>query len=108
MKELPDTECLHASTLLVWNTIFQCQTGTLSLLTNERGGVIDDCIVTRTGSSSFYIVLNVGCAEKDLRHLNVRRQSYYIVIKKCGSMRHTMVVYQPPSTILITLCQLMC
>ena len=43
----------------------------LSVLTNANGGIIDDCIVTRTGAESFYIVSNAGCAEKDLSHLRV-------------------------------------
>lgn len=46
--------------------------GSLSLLTNDHGGIIDDCIVTRTGPQDFFIVSNAGCADKDLRHLRVR------------------------------------
>ena len=46
-------------------------TGTLSLFTNSRGGIIDDCIITRTGESSFYIVSNASRAEIDLKHLQV-------------------------------------
>ena len=45
--------------------------GTLSLLTNKHGGIIDDCIITRTGTSSFFIVSNAGRAEVDLNHLQV-------------------------------------
>lgn len=44
---------------------------TLSVITNANGGIIDDCIVTRTGPNSFFIVANAGCAEKDLAHLKV-------------------------------------
>ena len=46
-------------------------TGTLSLLTNNSGGIIDDCIITRIGTTSFYIVSNAGRAEVDLHHLQV-------------------------------------
>ena len=46
-------------------------TGTLSLMTTEKGGIIDDLIVTRTGEQSFYVVANAGCADKDLTHLRV-------------------------------------
>lgn len=45
--------------------------GTLTLLTNNNGGIIDDCIITRTGASSFYIVSNAGRADVDLQHLQV-------------------------------------
>jgi len=44
---------------------------TLSVITNVKGGIIDDCIVTRTSPESFFIVANAGCAEKDLAHLKV-------------------------------------
>ena len=41
------------------------------MLTTKSGGIIDDCIVTRTGEQSFYIVANAACADKDITHLNV-------------------------------------
>lgn len=41
------------------------------MLTTETGGIMDDCIVTRTGDQSFYIVANAGCADKDMAHLKV-------------------------------------
>ena len=45
--------------------------GTLSLFTNRHGGIIDDCIVTRTGTSSFFIVSNADRADVDLNHMQV-------------------------------------
>ena len=45
--------------------------GTLSLFTNRHGGIIDDCIVTRTGTSSFFIVSNADRAAVDLNHMQV-------------------------------------
>ncbi|XP_064400456.1 aminomethyltransferase, mitochondrial-like [Halichondria panicea] len=44
--------------------------GALSVFTNDKGGIIDDCIITRTGPQSFYVVANAGCADKDMQHLN--------------------------------------
>lgn len=44
-------------------------TGTLSVLTNESGGIIDDTIVTRIAEDELYLVLNAGCRDKDLAHL---------------------------------------
>jgi aminomethyltransferase len=41
----------------------------LTVLTNEAGGVIDDCIITRFADHAF-VVINAGCKDKDLVHLN--------------------------------------
>ena len=51
--------------------------GTLSLMTTDNGGIIDDLIVTRTGEQSFYVVANAGCAAKDIVHLTVRCSQFY-------------------------------
>ncbi|NXY80346.1 GCST protein, partial [Glareola pratincola] len=40
--------------------------GTLTLATNERGGIVDDLIVTNASEDHLYVVSNAGCAEKDL------------------------------------------
>ena len=45
--------------------------GTLTLFTNESGGIIDDLIVTRTSLGYLYVVSNAGCADKDLAHMRV-------------------------------------
>jgi len=42
--------------------------GTLTVITNEAGGVIDDCIVTNAGDH-LYMVINAGHEEKDLPHI---------------------------------------
>jgi len=46
--------------------------GTLSVIPNERGGVIDDTMVTKCHSKEHgehvYQVVNAGCAPKDLKH----------------------------------------
>ncbi|KAG5636789.1 hypothetical protein H0H81_006842 [Sphagnurus paluster] len=39
---------------------------TLSVLLNERGGIIDDTIVTKHSSDAYYVVTNAGCRERDL------------------------------------------
>nr|CAG4643919.1 EOG090X057R [Lepidurus arcticus] len=44
--------------------------GTLSVFTNEKGGIIDDFIVNKTTNGFLYIVSNAGCREKDLILLN--------------------------------------
>ncbi|XP_069796015.1 aminomethyltransferase, mitochondrial isoform X2 [Narcine bancroftii] len=43
--------------------------GTLSLFTNDKGGIMDDLIVTRTSDGHLYIVSNAGCADKDSAHM---------------------------------------
>lgn len=45
--------------------------GTLSLLTTEKGGIIDDLIVSKTKEGYLYVVSNAGCAEKDFTHIKV-------------------------------------
>lgn len=46
--------------------------GTLTLLTNERGGIVDDLIITNTLEDHLYVVSNAGCADKDLAIMRVR------------------------------------
>lgn len=47
-------------------------TGTLSVIPNENGGVIDDTMVTKCVSKEHgehvYQVINAGCAPKDIKH----------------------------------------
>lgn len=41
----------------------------LSVLLNEQGGVIDDCIITKHGDYEYYIVTNAGCRDKDVEFI---------------------------------------
>uniref|UniRef100_A0A1A8BJ58 Aminomethyltransferase n=1 Tax=Nothobranchius kadleci TaxID=1051664 RepID=A0A1A8BJ58_NOTKA len=45
---------------------------TLSLFTNEKGGIMDDLIVTKTDQGYLYVVSNAGCADKDSVHMKAR------------------------------------
>lgn len=45
-------------------------TGTLSVITNEAGGIIDDTVITKVNDEHLYLVLNAGCREKDLAHIH--------------------------------------
>ncbi|KAI8866319.1 aminomethyltransferase precursor [Ramicandelaber brevisporus] len=45
---------------------------TLSVYTNERGGIIDDTVISNIGNEYFYIVMNAGCADKDLAHISTQ------------------------------------
>lgn len=46
----------------------------MSLFTNEKGGIIDDLIVTKTDQGYLYIVSNAGCADKDSAHMKVNSE----------------------------------
>lgn len=45
--------------------------GRLSVLTNEKGGIIDDCVITNR-PDWVYMVVNAGCKEKDLKHMRAQ------------------------------------
>lgn len=44
-------------------------TGSLTVFTNENGGILDDLIVSVTSQGYLYVVSNAGCAQKDYAHL---------------------------------------
>jgi len=44
-------------------------TGTLSVFTNDKGGIRDDLIITKTDAEHLYLVTNAGCIDKDLPYL---------------------------------------
>lgn len=44
----------------------QPYTSTLSVLLNERGGIIDDTVITKHAEDAFYVVTNAGRRERDL------------------------------------------
>lgn len=46
--------------------------GQYSLMLNERGGVIDDLIVYRTGQDRYFLVVNAALIEHDFGHLRQR------------------------------------
>ncbi|XP_064117077.1 aminomethyltransferase, mitochondrial-like isoform X3 [Macrobrachium nipponense] len=50
--------------------------GTLSLFTNDQGGIIDDLICSKTDLGYLYVVSNAGCKEKDLAHMKQQLASF--------------------------------
>lgn len=42
--------------------------GRLSVITNEKGGIIDDTVITKQ-ENHLYMVINAGCADKDLEYI---------------------------------------
>merc|ERR1719454_2478103 len=49
--------------------------GSLTMITNEAGGVIDDCIVTNAGDH-LYMVINAGHEEIDLPHIKKHMDAF--------------------------------
>ena len=47
-----------------------------TVLTNEKGGIIDDLMVTRTGPNAFHCVINAGCKEKDIAWIRAQIDAY--------------------------------
>ncbi|KAF9430046.1 hypothetical protein BGZ76_000987 [Entomortierella beljakovae] len=48
---------------------------TLSVFTNESGGIIDDTIICKH-QDSLYVVSNAGCADKDLAHIRAQLKEF--------------------------------
>ena len=71
---------------------------TLSLLMNEKGGIMDDCIITKDEEEKYFVVLNAGCKYKDLDHLKALREGEFA--KKDVSINyfetHSLVAVQGP------------
>lgn len=57
--------------------------GTLTLFTNDKGGIIDDLIVTRTDQSYLYVVSNAGCSDKDSARMKVSRDGERVETDRC-------------------------
>lgn len=51
-------------------------TGTLSVFTNEKGGAIDDTVITKVKDDHIYLVVNAGCRDKDLAHIEEHMKAF--------------------------------
>ncbi|XP_058095172.1 aminomethyltransferase, mitochondrial [Magnolia sinica] len=51
-------------------------TGTLTVFTNEKGGAIDDSVITKVKDDYIYLVVNAGCRDKDLAHIEAHMKSF--------------------------------
>lgn len=49
--------------------------GTLSLITNKDGGIMDDTIITKDDNEKFFVVVNGACKDKDFEHMIAIRNS---------------------------------
>ncbi|XP_022103908.1 aminomethyltransferase, mitochondrial-like [Acanthaster planci] len=50
--------------------------GTLSLLLNDKGGIIDDLVVSKTDQGHIYMVTNAGCSDKDTAHIQGKLEEF--------------------------------
>lgn len=50
--------------------------GSLSVFTNDKGGIRDDLILLKT-EDFLYVVTNAGCIEKDLPYLQVSKKKFF-------------------------------
>ncbi|SCU91627.1 LAFA_0F04874g1_1 [Lachancea sp. 'fantastica'] len=50
--------------------------GTLSVLLNAKGGVVDDTLITKVGENEFSIVTNAGCIEQDVAFLKSQIEGF--------------------------------
>jgi aminomethyltransferase len=53
---------------------------TYALFTNERGGVLDDLIITRWAADNFFLVVNAGCKVEDIAHLRAHLQGQDLAV----------------------------
>jgi aminomethyltransferase len=73
--------------------------GSLSMFTNEKGGIIDDTVVTKVTDDEVYLVVNAGCREKDISHMQKHLDSFS---GKCELVVHddrALLALQGPSAV---------
>lgn len=51
-------------------------TSTLSVLLNDKGGIVDDTIISKHADDDFYVVTNAGCRDKDLEFFKSAIEQY--------------------------------
>lgn len=67
----------------------------LSLITNENGGIEDDCIITNAGDY-IYLVTNAGCIDKDKRILEEAKDRVKNVNIEYIQSSHALIAVQGP------------
>lgn len=67
----------------------------LSLITNENGGIEDDCIITNAGDY-IYLVTNAGCIEKDQQILEEAKDRVKDVNIEYIQSSHALIAVQGP------------
>lgn len=65
----------------------------LSVLLNNDGGIIDDCIITKHGEQDYYMVTNAGCREKDIKFITEESSKFDVTHK---TFEGTLLAVQGP------------
>ncbi|SCU93805.1 LAME_0F05050g1_1 [Lachancea meyersii CBS 8951] len=75
LKGAEATKFLHKITPTDFQNLPAGQ-GTLSVLLNEKGGVVDDTLITKINENEFAIVTNAGCIDQDVAFLKSQIQGF--------------------------------
>lgn len=70
----------------------------LSVFTNENGGIIDDTVVTKR-KDSLAIVLNAGCADKDLKHIQSAVKRFGKDVELVVNRERSLMALQGPQSV---------
>lgn len=62
---------VHIYYFFLYSLGLKDNTGTLTVFTNDSGGILDDLIVSKTHYGYLYVVSNAGCRDGDLKLLQV-------------------------------------
>lgn len=55
---------------------------TLTVFTNDNGGILDDLIITKDDDNKFFVVSNAGRRNEDIALFEQRKVNFTIVLKK--------------------------
>jgi aminomethyltransferase len=59
---------------------------TYALFTNERGGVLDDLIITRWAEDRFFLVVNAACKTQDIAHLRAHLDGQSLAVLEAQAL----------------------
>lgn len=76
-------------------SLLQNNSSSLSVLLNETGGIIDDCIITKVNEEEYYMVTNAGCREKDIEFIKTNLANYSVDYK---NFEGTLLAVQGPKS----------
>lgn len=64
------------------NTQIQDGQAKYTVLTNVKGGIIDDLIITKLNAQEFFLVVNAGCAKKDVKWIQENAENYDVALEE--------------------------
>ncbi len=65
---------------------------TYGVLTNEAGGILDDLMITRWADDEFFLVVNAGCKQLDIAHLQQQLPGFEFTLMT----QHALLALQGP------------